>query len=88
MRCLSPIMFLLSGLLLGAFPARAVEPLVADLSKHLVAITTGFAGTDVLLFGAVEELAGASGGDVVVEVRGPHRSETVRRKDRRIGPAK
>lgn len=63
----------------------AVEPLVADLSKHLVAITTGFAGTDVLLFGAVEEAAGAEGGDVVVVVRGPNRTETVRRKARAGG---
>lgn len=60
--------------------AVAAEPLVADLSKHLVAITTGFAGTDVLLFGAVE-----GEGDVVVVVRGPNRAETVRRKDRQLG---
>ncbi|MGE5517739.1 MAG: TIGR02186 family protein [Bacteroidota bacterium] len=73
------------------FPrALAAEPLVADLSKHLVAITTGFAGTDVLLFGAVEDVpvapgAAATGGDVVVVVRGPNRSEIVRRKARTIG---
>lgn len=66
--------------LLAAWPARAAEPLVADLSRHLVAITTGFAGTDVLLFGAVE-----GEGDVVVVVRGPNRAETVRRKDRQAG---
>ena len=36
-----------------AAPARA-QQVVADLSRHLVAITTGFVGTDVLLFGAVE----------------------------------
>ncbi|MCR6629569.1 MAG: TIGR02186 family protein [Magnetospirillum sp.] len=63
-------------------PARAAEPLVADLSRHLVAITTGFAGTDVLLFGAVDEV---EGGDVVVVVRGPNRSEIVRRKARTVG---
>jgi len=61
-------------------PAGAAEPLVADLSKHLVAITTGFAGTDVLLFGAVE-----GAGDVVVVVRGPNHAETVWRKDRQFG---
>lgn len=72
-------------LLLPVGRARAAEPLVADLSKHLVAITTGFAGTDVLLFGAVEEVAGAGGGDVVVVVRGPTRTEIVRRKDRQFG---
>ena len=74
------------GLLLCALwlrPAAAAEPLVADLSKHLVAITTGFAGTDVLLFGAVEEVPG--GGDVVVVVRGPNRAEIVRRKARSLG---
>lgn len=60
--------------------AWADEPIVADLSKHLVAITTGFAGSDVLLFGAVEDE-----GDVVVVVRGPDRSETVRKKDRQAG---
>ena len=75
----------LLSLLLLAVPAWAAEPLVADLSKHLVAITTGFAGTDVLLFGAVEEVKGASGADVVVVVRGPNRSEIVRRKARTLG---
>jgi uncharacterized protein (TIGR02186 family) len=76
-------------LLLGtAVPGLAIaaEPLVADLASHLVAITTGFAGTDVLLFGAVEESPGGrGGGDVVVVVRGPDRRETVRRKARTSG---
>lgn len=71
--------------LVPAWPARSAAPLVADLSKHLVAITTGFAGTEVLLFGAVEETAPGKSGDVVVVVRGPTRRETVRRKDRQAG---
>lgn len=70
---------LLLGLCGGGSPATA-EPLVADLSRHLVAITTGFAGTDVLMFGAVD-----GPGDVVVVVRGPTRAEVVRRKDRLAG---
>ncbi len=65
--------------------AWAVEPLVADLSSHLIAITTGFAGTDLLLFGAIEELDGGKAGDVVVVVRGPKRSETLRHKARSGG---
>lgn len=65
---------------LAVSPARAADPLVADLSKHLVAITTGFAGTDVLLFGAVD-----GEGEVVVVVRGPSKPETIRRKDRQAG---
>ena len=60
-------------------PGRA-SPLIADLSKHLVAITTGFAGTDVLLFGAVEEP-----GDVVVVVRGPLSRHVLHRKSRVAG---
>ncbi len=64
-----------------AFPTRAQEvPLVADLSSHLVAITTGFAGTNVLLFGATN-----GPGDIVIVVRGPTGDETVRRKSR-LGP--
>jgi hypothetical protein len=51
--------------LLAVTPAARAQ-LVADLSEHLIAITTGFVGTDVLLFGAIEET-----GDVVVVVRGP-----------------
>lgn len=60
-----------------AAPQGDGKPIVADLSKHLVAITTGFAGTDVLLFGATD-----GPGDVVLVVRGPAHEETVRRKDR------
>ncbi len=64
-----------------AAPARAAtDTLVADLSKHLVAITTGFAGTDVLLFGAIE-----GKGDVVVIVRGPDRPVVMYRKSRILG---
>lgn len=54
--------------------------LVADLSQHLVGITTGFAGADVLLFGAVE-----GHGDVVVVTRGPERPAIMHRKSRILG---
>ncbi len=54
--------------------------LVVDLSKKVVAISTGFAGTDVLLFGATE-----GEGDVVVIVRGPDRPVVVHRKSRVLG---
>ena len=64
--------------LLGLAPSPAkAEPLIADLSEHRVSITTGFVGTDVLLFGATD-----GEGDVVVVVRGPARRELVRRKNR------
>ena len=69
--------------LLGPFAvvgAARAETLVADLSKRLVAITTGFAGTDVLLFGAVD-----GDGDVVVVVRGPDKPVVMHRKSRVLG---
>jgi uncharacterized protein (TIGR02186 family) len=60
-------------------PVRA-QALVADLSDHLIAITAGFAGTDVLLFGATE-----GEGDVIVTLRGPEIPVVVRRKTRAAG---
>lgn len=65
--------------LLASWRAEA-QPLVADLSSHVIAITTGFAGTELLLFGATE-----GDGDVVVVVRGPQSRATVRRKGRVLG---
>lgn len=72
---------LLAGLAVAA-PARAAEePLAVDLSRHLVEITTGFSGTDLLLFGAAEPGRGGEPADVVVVVSGPEDSTTIRRKD-------
>jgi uncharacterized protein (TIGR02186 family) len=71
--------FLIVALLFWGPPARA-EGLVADLTSHLIAITTGFTGASVVLFGATD-----SPGDVVVAVRGPEREMTVRRKNRVAG---
>jgi uncharacterized protein (TIGR02186 family) len=78
---------ILSIALIVALPVQAQDaprapdvPLVADLSSHLVAITTGFTGTNVLLFGATN-----GPGDIAVVVRGPSKDEVVRRKGR-FGP--
>ncbi|HTZ79488.1 MAG TPA: TIGR02186 family protein [Stellaceae bacterium] len=74
----APLLLLLTGLMLQALapPARA-QALVADLTSHLVAITTGFTGTSVVLFGATD-----GGGDVIVVVRGPEREMVVRHKSK------
>jgi len=71
------VLLLLAGS--GARPAAA-EPLIADLSNHLIAITTGFSGTDVLMFGATD-----GPGDILVTVRGPATDIAVRRKARVFG---
>ena len=60
--------------------AAVSTPLIADLSDHLVAITTGFSGVDVLLFGAIE-----GEGDLVVAVRGPTEEKWVWRKEQKFG---
>lgn len=65
---------------LGAAKNARAEPLIADLSDHLVAISTGFTGTELLLFGSIEE-----DGDVIVVVHGPPTDVTVRQKDRVAG---
>jgi uncharacterized protein (TIGR02186 family) len=69
------------ALLVPLLPARAAaQDLVADLSSHLIAINTGFVGTDVVLFGAIDRP-----GDVVVVVRGPDQEAVVRRRGRVAG---
>lgn len=68
------------ALWLAAVGRAGAQPLVADLSSHLIAITTGFAGTEVLLYGATE-----GEGAVVVVLRGPESVATVRRKVRIAG---
>ena len=71
-------------LLIGANAPPAAsqgsDALIADLSSREIAITTGFAGTELLLFGTVD-----GAGDIVVVVRGPKRREIVRRKERIAG---
>jgi len=56
------------------------QSLVADLSDHLIAINTGFVGTQVVLFGATD-----GPGDVAVVVQGPPTEVMVRRKERIAG---
>lgn len=77
-----PLVAALLAVLLAAGPRAAVaaERLVADLDDHLVAITTGFTGTELLLFGSIQ-----GEGEVVVVVHGPKEELVVRRKDRVAG---
>ena len=71
-------------LLLGMTSLAAANSsrLVADLSKSNIAITSGFHGTDLLLFGAVD---GAAGDDILVVISGPPTDIAQRRKANRVG---
>lgn len=61
-------------------PAGATDRVVADLSTDTIAISTGFDGTDLLLFGAID-----GSGDIVLVVRGPEEPHSVRQKVRVAG---
>jgi uncharacterized protein (TIGR02186 family) len=67
----------------GVGPARG-QSLTADLSSHIIGITTGFVGANLVLFGAIDLPAGQPG-DIVAVVRGPEADITVRRKQRIAG---
>lgn len=72
-------------LLLAAWsgPARA-DSLMTDLSERLIAITSSFTGSSILVFGAVVP-DGPGKRDVVVVLRGPDQNLRVRRKERVAG---
>lgn len=61
----------------AGWPAHAARDLSVALSSTVVAVTTQFTGSELLLFGSKE-----GSGDVVVVVRGPQQDPVVRRKDR------
>jgi hypothetical protein len=65
------LLALLTLVLLAPGERARAEALAADLSKHLIAITTAFVGTEVVLFGTSD-----GQGDIVVTVHGP-RQDTV-----------
>ena len=74
--------------LVCAFSAQAEEEVVAGLSQARVAITADFAGSEILVFGAVKRTAPIPEGpplQVIVTVSGPHEPVVVRRKSRRFG---
>ena len=76
---------LLCLVLLGA----ARDPiLVPEVSQHEVQVRQGFTGTELLLFGAILDPQGTRAGrdyDIVVVLKGPTQSITVREKQKHAG---
>lgn len=56
------------------------KPLAADISSHYITLSSGFKGTQLMLFGARNDA-----GDVIVVVRGPARKAVVRKKEKVSG---
>jgi uncharacterized protein (TIGR02186 family) len=78
----------LALLLLIPVSAQA-EDLVSGISQDIIQITSNYTGTDIVVFGAIEQgLArqdSESRRDIVVVVRGPGQPMVVRRRDRIAG---
>lgn len=76
------------ALLFAAPPARADEQLAVGLTEDVIHITSSFTGAEFVVYGTVESIdafKGASERDIVIVVRGPDRSETVRKLKRVAG---
>lgn len=78
--------FLAALLLAAALPASAAQ-FVVDVSERTVAITAGFTGAELVVFGTAAEAQGpvAAQNGVIVVVRGPEQPTVVRRKERNFG---
>lgn len=81
---------LVIGLALGqAGRAWAAEMVVASLSQHDVSLTTGFSGSELLVYGAVRRTDArpepAERLDIVITITGPAAPVVVRKKERRLG---
>lgn len=69
---------------LATAPAGA-EQLVSGLSQDRIQITSSYSGTDIVVFGAIENGSQPKGRDVVVVIRGPTTDFVARRKARVAG---
>ena len=72
---------LLLAVLLFSAPAVAEENLTSMLSQDYLQIASNFNGSEITVFGAVENSPERGVGKIVVVVRGPDTMMTVRRKD-------
>jgi uncharacterized protein (TIGR02186 family) len=80
---------LLVAWLAAALPLAAQEGLVTGLSTDNIALTADFDGSEIFVFGAIRREGPidpeASPLDIIITIKGPSRSATVRRKSWRFG---
>ena len=72
------------ALLAGCLPAAA-QDLVSGVSQDQIQITSNYTGSDIVVFGAIEQKGADQDRDVVVVLRGPETQIVVRRRDRVAG---
>lgn len=60
--------------------AAAAQSLEADFSTQQIAITSGYVGEELIVFGARD-----GGGEIIIVVRGPDTAGTIHRKERIAG---
>lgn len=72
---------LLLSLLLLLVAAPAARALVAEVSQREIAVSTGFTGAELIVYGAKDTIPA----DVVITVRGPHTPVVVRQRTRIAG---
>lgn len=71
-------LLLLVILYIALLPSLAsAKPIIADISTNRIEIDSGFTGTELLLFGARNDI-----GDIVVVVRGQNKDYIVRKKEK------
>lgn len=79
----------LSAVAVVAGAATGAELVVAGLSQHSVSLTTGFAGSQIFVYGAVRRTDASPEPseplDIIVAVTGPSEPVMVRKKERNLG---
>lgn len=78
---------LAAALLLAAAAPASADQFVVDVSERTVAITAGFTGAELVVFGTAAEPQGSTAEQhgVIVVIRGPEQPTMVRRKERNFG---
>lgn len=78
---------LVTALLLAAAAPASAEQFIVDVSERTVAITAGFTGAELVVFGTAAEEQGSTEEQhgVIVVIRGPEQPTMVRRKERNFG---
>ncbi len=78
---------LVAALLLSTAAPASADQFVVDVSERTVAITAGFTGAELVVFGTAAEEQGSTAErhGVIVVIRGPEQPTVVRRKERNFG---